>query len=117
MQTKHYPVLQEFSRALRKALGDNLESIVLFGSRARGDPDQWSDYDLMVLVDRETPGLREELLRVATDSGSKHDALVSALLYKKDQFDSDRYEPLFMNIRKEGIAIWTRTPNFQRNLV
>ena len=48
------------------------EAIYLFGSRARGDADVDSDYDLLVIVPDDTPnGLRllEETARVARDPG------------------------------------------------
>lgn len=44
-------VLERFVEALREQLGDVLDSVWLYGSRARGEnPHEESDVDLMVLV-------------------------------------------------------------------
>ena len=45
------PVLRELTERLRERYGDRIKSILLFGSRARGDHDPGSDYDVMVLVE------------------------------------------------------------------
>lgn len=43
--------LQPVVDALREALGDDLAALVLFGSRARGDANPESDWDLLLLVE------------------------------------------------------------------
>ncbi len=53
-----------FNRAKRvflEHLGDNLVAVVLFGSRARGQGDTYSDYDLFVVA-RKLPLRRMERL-------------------------------------------------------
>ncbi|HUZ33813.1 MAG TPA: nucleotidyltransferase domain-containing protein [Xanthobacteraceae bacterium] len=42
--------LREFRRESEKALPGKVESVVLFGSRARGDARRDSDYDVAVLI-------------------------------------------------------------------
>jgi predicted nucleotidyltransferase len=44
------PVLIRFRQALNAAYGDRVERVVLFGSRARGDPHPDSDYDVAVFL-------------------------------------------------------------------
>ena len=42
------PVLKRFRAALDALCGDRVERVVLFGSRARGDAREDSDYDVAV---------------------------------------------------------------------
>src|SRR4051812_10417625 len=42
------PILKRFRTALDQLYGDRIERVVLFGSRARGDAREDSDYDLAV---------------------------------------------------------------------
>ena len=44
------PILKRFRAALDEIYGDRLERVVLFGSRARGDADADSDYDVAVFL-------------------------------------------------------------------
>ena len=45
--------LETIKRIIQEQVGDNLSRIILFGSRARGDNNPDSDYDLMVVVKEE----------------------------------------------------------------
>jgi hypothetical protein len=47
------PIVCEFKAALQSLYGDRLNGIVLFGSYARGDYDEESDIDLMMLLNDE----------------------------------------------------------------
>jgi len=58
------PVLIRFRAALDALYGERLERVVLFGSRARGDHREDSDYDIAVFIDSPGP-LTEELDRLA----------------------------------------------------
>jgi predicted nucleotidyltransferase len=47
---KNIPQMRPIVATLKQAMGDNLMAIVLFGSRARGDADEMSDWDLFVIT-------------------------------------------------------------------
>jgi uncharacterized protein len=49
-ELKEDPVLTRFRAAVGKAYGDQLERVVLYGSRARGDHRPDSDYDIAVFI-------------------------------------------------------------------
>src|SRR3954466_12516975 len=44
------PILKRFRTALDEVYGDRIERVVLFGSRARGDAREDSDYDVAVFL-------------------------------------------------------------------
>ena len=44
------PVLMRFRAAVNEIYGDRIERVVLFGSRARGDAQPDSDYDVAVFL-------------------------------------------------------------------
>ena len=50
MQTSSDPILKRFRAALDEMYGDRLERVVLFGSGARGDTGEGSDYDVAVFL-------------------------------------------------------------------
>lgn len=58
------PVLTRFGAALADAYGSRLERAVLFGSRARGDAREDSDYDIAVFL-REMADRATEMNRLA----------------------------------------------------
>jgi predicted nucleotidyltransferase len=44
------PVLKRFRAAVAEVYGDRLERVILYGSRARGDHQPDSDYDIAVFI-------------------------------------------------------------------
>jgi predicted nucleotidyltransferase len=54
------PILKRFTASLN-AFRIHIRKIVLFGSRARGDERPWSDYDLLILVDRRDQSLVDKI--------------------------------------------------------
>jgi len=59
------PILKRFRAALAELYGGRLERVVLFGSRARGDAREDSDYDVAVFI--KDPGtLTAELDKLAS---------------------------------------------------
>ena len=58
------PILERFRAAVTEIYGDRLARVVLFGSRARGDAEPDSDYDVAVFL-RDMPDRMAELDRLA----------------------------------------------------
>ena len=43
-------IIQDFAKRVRKMLGNSLDSVIVYGSYARGDYSELSDIDIMLLV-------------------------------------------------------------------
>jgi predicted nucleotidyltransferase len=99
------PVLKRFRAAVTEIYGDRLERVVLFGSRARGDAREDSDYDIAVFLcdlnDRfkEIDRLADLSTAILYDTGE----LVSALPYPAGSYNERT--PLMHEIRAEGIDL------------
>ena len=52
IKSKEKEIVQRFKERVTEALGDRLDRIVLFGSRARGDAEEDSDFDFLVTVQK-----------------------------------------------------------------
>jgi predicted nucleotidyltransferase len=98
-------VLVDFTSHLKKALGNHLCELWLFGSRARGEARPDSDYDLLVVVDRDADALRDRLLDLQVDMLNRHDALVTTLLHTQDDWQRQQGYPLAMNIAREAVRL------------
>jgi uncharacterized protein len=99
------PVLKRVRDALHRIYGERIERIVLFGSRARGDANEESDYDLAVFLKdmddrwREVRRLAELQDEILTDVG----AFIDAKPYPAGAY---RNRTLLMHeIRNDGIDL------------
>lgn len=80
----------------------------LFGSRARGDFRPESDWDILILVDKQKvtneieDQFRDKLYTIELESGQ----IISTFIYSKDYWSNRLlYSPLFKNVSKEGIRL------------
>jgi predicted nucleotidyltransferase len=100
------PILRRYRAALDEIYGERLERVVLFGSRARGDADEESDYDVAVflrdIADR--PAEMNRLADLTTDILYKGGPFIHAMPYPAGFYNDERM-PLMYAIRAEGIDL------------
>jgi predicted nucleotidyltransferase len=99
------PVIGDFTTQLKQRLGIRLRGLWLFGSRARGDARPDSDYDLLILIDSDSPTLRDQVLDLQAEMLNRHDALVATLLYTEDDWQHRQGYPLAKNIAREAVRL------------
>ena len=102
-------ICNKSSEKLKEVFGDKLINVILYGSYARGDYNEYSDIDIMALVDMDKLELGKYRWRVSSfmsDMDLEYDVLLSIKLQDKDTFEEwQNTLPFFMNVKKEGIII------------
>jgi len=93
----------------RAVLGEKLDSVRLFGSYSRGDYDDESDIDIMVLADIRPEDIKSyagDLVRAASRLSLRHGVAVSVLLKDRQTFDTwVGVVPFYRNVVEEGILL------------
>lgn len=94
----------------RRMLKENIYKIVLYGSFARGDFDNESDIDILILMNckrEEVYQYRKQMSKIASRIGLENDVEISLLLRDRDTFEqNEEVLPFYKNIRREGIALY-----------
>jgi len=97
--------LSDVVAALREGLGDDLVAVALFGSRARGDAGEGSDWDVFVLA-HHLPGRilerHQRLKRLLPDAWRGR----VALLANTPQEFAAHLPPLWLDIALDGIVLY-----------
>jgi predicted nucleotidyltransferase len=99
------PILRRLRAALDDLYGERIERVVLFGSRARGDACEDSDYDVAVFL-RDLTDRWHELDRLAdlrTEFLENADVFIDAKPYPAGAY-RDR-TTLMREIRREGVDL------------
>jgi len=83
---------------------DDKAEVILFGSRARGDFRQDSDWDFLILLEKPlSPGLkdliREKLYKLELDTNE----VISSLVHNKQDWENRAVLPIYQIIQQEGI--------------
>lgn len=81
-------------------------TLVLFGSRARGDFGADSDWDFLVLTDREVTialenTLRDRLYEVELFTGE----IITSVIENKSKWEALAETPFYKNVIREGVEI------------
>lgn len=100
------PVLRRCRDLIRKIVPES--TVILYGSRARGNADPESDYDLLVLVKgyvnwQLEERIREELYPLELETG----IAFSLVVFSEEDWNTPLYRamPFSRNVRQEGIIL------------
>jgi len=105
MSVHEQPVVREFSMAVKEALGENVKKIILYGSQARGDCTSESDYDFIIVVERNSKDVRDKVLDVEVRILDMHGEVVASLIYDDDEWQRECRYPLGINVQMEGVLV------------
>ncbi len=99
-------ILPELRSRFHGLYGPGLERLVLFGSRARGDADPDSDFDVLVVVaDEDTiRDNKEPANDIVCALSLEYDTVVSCAFTTREKFERSGM-PFYRNVRREGVPI------------
>ena len=97
--------LEIFIKKLNQNFGKQVKKIILFGSRAREDSVEFSDYDILIIFDKTSPQIKGKLQDLAGEMLYEYSVVFSVFCFNEEDLYRRRYSPLFLNIQKEGIVL------------
>ena len=102
-------IMQDFAKSVRKILGNSLDSVIVYGSYARGDYSELSDVDVMLLVflgEEDIKKISDQISDLAFDFMMKYGVDISPVITNIDHFNYwvDNL-PYYRNIRDEGVRL------------
>jgi len=100
-------VLRELKESVSAIAGPRLVTLVLFGSRARGDWEPGSDIDVAAIVENLTRAEHARILDAVCSVEARHSFPVSFLLFSADQFRElkERERRIALDIEREGVPL------------
>lgn len=94
----------EFSK---ETFGEKFNNVILYGSYARGDYDDESDIDIMIMVDMSREELtlyRNFVNNFCTDLDMQYNVLLSSKLQSKPFFEAWKNTiPFYQNVERDGV--------------
>ena len=101
---------EETIQSIKKVAKETLPStgsMILFGSRARGDYHAESDWDILVLLDKErlTPTDYDTVTYPLTMLGWKIGESINPVMYTKKEWESYSISPFYKNVEREGVVL------------
>lgn len=99
-------ILPELKKDLQNRYGDQLKSVMLFGSYARGDQKSGSDIDIAIILEDFAHACTEieRTGDIVSSLSLKFDTLISLVPIKENDW-LKRKSSLISNIKRDGVAV------------
>ena len=99
--------LGRFKTALQSMLGENLLSLRLFGSKARGDASEESDLDVLIVVQNKDRKLCRRIVEESLEIDLAYNTNLAPTILSAQEYSQNRdYGTAFYrNVETEGVAL------------
>lgn len=100
-------ILKEIDKLLRESYPDDIEKVILYGSRSRGDARDYSDYDILIILKNEYDWKFKDSLRdLLYTLDLKYDIFIDTRFISKAELETIKgKQPFIQNAFKEGISV------------
>ena len=111
--------LSEYKDFLLRRFSQQVERLILFGSKARGDSVADSDIDVLVILQKRAEPSREgfypfgsadptwrEIVGTTFDLLMKYNVNISPTVIGINEYEE--HSPLMTHVKKEGVELWKR---------
>ena len=104
-------ILQKFINGVQEILGENLQKIILYGSYARGDYNEESDIDIMILTSLKDTELEEYKTKIwdysyDIEEENNFEIKLSPMVKNVNYYDARvKVIPFYKNVNQEGVAL------------
>ena len=98
-------IFENIRELKRQLLPD--DRMILFGSQARGDDRPDSDWDILVLLDKDKITYEDEnkYAYPFAEMGWDYGTYISVKVYTEEQWTKGKMFPFYKNVEKDGIEI------------
>lgn len=102
-------ILESMAKAYQKIYGEELVTVLLYGSYARGDYEKDSDIDIVAIVHGNRLDLQnklKEIWDISSDLELEYGTIVSPTVIPYEEFEKYKNDlPYYRNIQKEGVKV------------
>ncbi len=106
--------LDDYRRILDEKYGDIVEDIIIYGSKARGDANEDSDVDVLLIVNQHSYEIKRKLIDPAIDLSVCTPVVPSIIVCSIERWkkwESYKYT-IWENIKRDGISVYEKARNY-----
>lgn len=94
-------------QSLKKQVVPDDSQLLLFGSRARGDNRPNSDWDLLILLNKERISANDydNITYPFAELGWEVGEMIHPIIYTQSEWEKKSFSPFYKNVMKDSIAL------------
>jgi predicted nucleotidyltransferase len=102
-------IIKEFISQISDKVRTHIKRIVLFGSRAKNNYKIYSDYDLLIILDKKSSSVINKIYDVVVDFLVNYGVDISLKIYSEEDYNYKLSlgTPFMKEIKKYGEVLWT----------
>ncbi len=103
--TGHSEIVKKLKHHLVQHFGNSVKDVILFGSQADGNANDYSDYDVLIILNKSYSGKEEnKILDLCFDINLKFDIILDVHILSESEINSTRgRQAVFSKAIKSGI--------------
>ena len=104
---RHKQIIEAITGKASQIVPEGAE-VMLFGSRARGDAREDSDWDILILLDKDriTSQDIDDFTYPLRELGWHYNQCINAILFTKKDWNKSITSPFHQNVTDDGIRLW-----------
>ncbi len=108
MNAEKNKLLTQFKSQLIQHLGNDIRDVILFGSQVTGDMHEDSDYDILIVLNRDYDRkYKEKILDIVYDFELKYDLFIDFKVISTQELKHSirGKQPIFQDAIKQGVHL------------
>ena len=107
LNDKERNAVDRFVKRMKELLGDNLVLMKLFGSKTRGDSNEESDIDILLVLREKNRELQERIYEILFEIDPYYELRISLLIFSDFEYrkNEELSSPFIESVKKEGILL------------
>ncbi|MBO4564925.1 MAG: nucleotidyltransferase domain-containing protein [Bacteroidaceae bacterium] len=103
---KYKTILDRIKKQLALSLPEHATAM-LYGSQARGDAHRGSDWDILIVMDKDSllPSDYDTVTYPLTKLGWDLGAEINPIMYTKKEWDASRITPFYHNVLQDAVIL------------
>lgn len=100
-------LIADLKNRLKQEYAGPVKDVILFGSQVNGNANEFSDYDMLIVLERAySPGDENAIFDICYEMDLKYGILIDAHLISTGELNSIRgKQPLYVNALKKGLVV------------